>query len=100
MADFATYTNSSKSSITIRYEIRTRWLVQTEMREFFTKQSAQHFLDNHLPKDARNIDIWFGESAEETRQKPTYYREPRLSTKWWDANKRPFADRYDVEGER
>lgn len=100
MANLDTYTNSSKSSITIRYEIRTKYLVQTEMREFHTKQAAQWFLNHQLPKDATNIDIWFGESAEETRQKPTWYREPKLSTKWWDANKRPFEDRYDIEEQR
>lgn len=88
-------------AITIRYQTSTRWASFFEMREFSTQQAARHFLDNHLPKDATNIDIWWDTAGlNEPRQKPTWYREPKLSTKWWDANKRPFADRYDVEGER
>lgn len=99
MADFNTYTNSTKTSIVVRYEVHNKWFRVVEMREFNTKQAAQWFLDHQLPKHAKNIDIWFTDN-EERKQKPTWYHEPKLSTKWWDANKRPFEDRYEREEQR
>lgn len=85
-------------AITIRYQIHTQWATIIEMREFFTQSAATTWLNNYLPKDARNIDIWVdSDTAKEPRQDPTWYREPKLSTKWWDANKRPFSDRLDDE---
>lgn len=95
-------------AITIRYQILTRWASILEMREFATQQAATHFLNHHLPKHATNIDIWIGDGISEPRQKPTWYREPTQSHgtwkykpgEWWEANKRPHADRYEREESR
>ena len=85
-------------AITIRYQINTKWSTINEMREFATEKAARWFLDHQLPKHACNIDVWWDTvGLNEPRQKPTWYQEPKLSTKWWDANKRPFEDRLDRE---
>jgi len=94
--DLNTYSNSRDTSIVIRYEIITRWNSRiTEMREFSTKQAAQWFLQQHLPRDAQNLDVWITDNS--PRQEPTFAgkREPR--NRWWDENKRPFTDRYTEE---
>lgn len=88
-------------AITIRYTINTKWSTQIiEIREFETQRHANWFLDHHLPADARNIDIWVSEGLNEPKQKPTWYTAPKSHHPWWDANKRPFSDRYDVEEKR
>lgn len=84
-------------AITIRYQINTQWASFFQMREFETQRAANHWLDNHLPKNASNIDIWVTESLNEPRQAPTWYTAPTSHHPWWDANKRPFADRYERE---
>ena len=84
-------------AITVRYQTSTQWASFFEMREFATQQAARHFLDNHLPRDARNIDIWVTELLNEPKQKPTWYSAPTSHHPWWDANKRPFADKFERE---
>jgi hypothetical protein len=83
-------------AITIRYDVYSKFVKTTEVREFATEQAARWFLNQHLPKDARNIDIFRCE-ADEPRQAPTWYTAPKSHHPWWDANKRPFADRMDKE---
>ena len=80
-------------TIIVRYEIHTKWTVTPEMREFETQRAANWFLDQHLPKDAKNIDIWIEDKT--PRQAPTWYTAPKSHHPWWDANKRPFSDRFD-----
>lgn len=81
-------------AITIRYDIFGKFVKTTEVRDFLTEQAARYFLDVHLPKDAVNIDIWRHDPTE-TRQAPTWYTAPTSHHPWWDANKKPFADKYD-----
>lgn len=83
-------------AIVVRYQTSTKWATFFEIREFATKAAAQWFLTHHLPKNAAHIDIWT-ETDHGPRQQPTYYTEPKASTKWWDANKRPFSDGYERE---
>lgn len=96
--NFDSYHNSRDTSITIRYEILNRWCRVTEMRVFSTKQAAQWFLQQHLPKDAVNIDVWVEDNS--PRQEPTWAGKAEPRNRWWDENKRPYTDRYTEEDAR
>jgi hypothetical protein len=85
--------------IIVRYELRSAVSFLPIIYRFKTQMAANNFLDKHLPQDAQNLSIWV-EADEEPRQKPTFAYAPKTYTPWWDANKRPFADRYELEGER
>lgn len=83
--------------IVVRYELRSAVSFTPIIYRFRTQLAANQHLDN-LPAGATNLTIWV-EADDEPRQQPTYAAAPRTYTPWWDANKRPFRDRYDVSGE-
>lgn len=56
-------------------------------QSFQTEAARNQFMTSRMPSDAKSIRYW-----------PTQYV-PKQQTKWWDANKRPFADRYDLINE-
>ena len=82
----------------VRYELISTTSKTTMLHKFATEAGAKHFLSTALPRNATAIDCWT-EQPEEGRQRPTYGYEERSYHPWWDANKRPFSDRYDVAGE-
>lgn len=96
--NFDTYQNSHSQSITVRYQVSSKWATWFEMREFATKQAAQHFLNQHLPANATNLDIWVTDNS--PRQEPTWAGKAERRNRWWDENKRPFTDRYTEEDAR
>jgi hypothetical protein len=68
------------------------------MYEFNTEKAAIDFISRCLPSNQKNIHIWLDDS-DETRQPPTWAGKAEKKNKWWDANKNPFYDRYDIQDE-
>jgi hypothetical protein len=85
--------------IVVRYEIRSAVSFLPIIHRFSTQAAARNFIDRFIPAEAKNLSIWV-EEDEEPRQQPTYAgrREPR--NRWWDENKRPFRDTYELQGEQ
>ncbi len=85
--------------IIVRYEIFKSLTKAIMLHKFRTQLAATHFLNTSLPAEATNLSCWV-EEDEEPRQQPTYAAAPRSYHPWWDANKRPFRDTYELQGER
>lgn len=83
----------------VRYDIITKTSITPVILSFYSKKAADHHEQYNLPQYVRNLCKYEVVDTDEPRQQPTYYHDKRASTKWWDANKRPFTDRYELNGE-
>ena len=82
----------------VRYDIITRWSITPVVHAFATEAAAVRFMQDKLPAGAHNVSK-YAVSDDEPRQQPTWYHAPRAKTPWWDANKRPFTDKYELNNE-
>lgn len=83
----------------VRYDIITKTSITPIILSFYSKRAADHHEQYNLPKYVHNLAKYEVDVEEEPRQQPTYYHDRKASTKWWDANKRPGEDRYELNGE-
>ena len=67
--------------IIVRYDILTKTSSQTFLHDFYSQKAAQSFLDRHLPKYARNLDVFF-DLSNEPKQNPTTGYIPRKASAW------------------
>ena len=72
----------------LAYTVSTATSSTTFQHSFQTEAARNQFYTGKVPGNAKNIRIW---------PRPKYV--PQQPTLWWDANKRPFADRYDLINE-
>ena len=84
----------------VRYDIITKTSITPVVLAFRSEKAATAHQQYNLPQYAHNIAKYEVVDEDEPRQQPTWYHDRKASTKWWDGNKRPFTDRYEVEGER
>jgi hypothetical protein len=83
----------------LRYDILTKTSITPVIHSFATEAARTRFMQDSMPYAARNVSKYTVEDANEPRQEPTWYNEKRVPTRWWDANKRPHTDRYDLRDE-